>query len=71
MSVRFKVGDLVRFKIGGSIDWEVVQAKPHELYRSRQRLVLQSGMSERVMRTTSEHVALREEVVPNARPPRF
>lgn len=56
---KFQVGDLVRFKETGKVDWEVVATEPPALGQY-QRLLLRSGMSDRLTRTTAEHVVPRE-----------
>ena len=60
---KFKVGDVVRFKEGGGIDWEVVAEAPNLTFPGIQKLKLASGMSSRTLITTNERVALRSEVV--------
>lgn len=58
----FRRGDLARFR-GGQIDWEVLEARPHELFRGIQRITLESGMSSVRRMTTNEHIIPREEAL--------
>ena len=60
---RFKRGDLVRFKVGGKVDWEVAAIRPHQRFSNLQEITLKSGMTDRIATTTNEHVIHRDEAL--------
>ncbi|QIK64524.1 hypothetical protein G7068_16245 [Leucobacter viscericola] len=59
---QFKAGDLVRFSKGGKVDWEVSRST-HDGRYGIQKLTLTSGMSDRAMHTTNEHVIHRKDAL--------
>lgn len=59
---RFKEGDLVRFR-EGRVDWEVADVRPHPSFSDIQRIKLRSGMTDRIMHTTNEHILPRDLVI--------
>lgn len=59
---KFKRGDLVRFR-EGRVDWQVSAVRPHPSFSGIQRITLTSGMTERIMHTTNEHILPRDLVL--------